>query len=604
MKLKFTIDRPKISDEEIKQRQNFEDLVEQFKKQSLKKAQGDETWWKNKKVQYSSVIAGTIVICTISYLTLFKNQSKKTTKHETLTTQQTNIGPETKKPKKLIEEPSKKLKLKYTIYTINNAKGGEIKHTTYSKIKIPKKTFVDKSGNDIIGDVTIEYKEFHDVGDVVLSGIPMAYDSVGNKFNFETAGMFDIKGSQKGEPVFIKAGKKVEVELASHNEENRFNQYYLDTVSKNWQYLKKDLALSKQLLASNNNGNIESVNKLNSERLIKKSPKLQELKNQIEVIIPKKIDSVKIVYVKKAGQLPKTKEPLKPAQPTKGRPTFKLDGSYDEFPELAAFDNVVFEVGTENVNYRKDMHEITWSDVKISQGPVKGKNYILNLTYRNQTEKLIVYPVLTGEDFDKAQKAYSQKFSDYELLVAKRKAEEKKLMDELEAKQQAYLAAIKKKQAEFEAEKTRLVSNFQLQAQNNLATSFGSLSNSVRATRLFSISQFGIFNSDCPHRIPSGTSVNPIFVLKETEKFVIPDFVYLINHDTKSVYQLRKEDGLVINYSLQNTYSLCLFKNNKMYICNKSTFKQLLETGSNKFLITGLPSESENLIDFKNALEI
>jgi hypothetical protein len=235
MKLKFTIDRPKISDEEIKQRQNFEDLVEQFKKQSLKKAQGDETWWKNKKVQYSSVIAGTIVICTISYLTLFKNQSKKTTKYETLTTQQTNIGLETKKPKKLIEEPSKKLKLKYTIYTINNAKGGEIKHTTYSKIKIPKKTFVDKSGNDIIGDVTIEYKEFHDVGDVVLSGIPMAYDSVGNKFNFETAGMFDIKGSQKGEPVFIKAGKKVEVELASHNEENRFNQYYLDTVSKNWQ---------------------------------------------------------------------------------------------------------------------------------------------------------------------------------------------------------------------------------------------------------------------------------------------------------------------------------------------------------------------------------
>lgn len=604
MKLKFTIDRPKISDEEIKQHQNFEDLVEQFKKQSLKKAQGDETWWKNKKVQYSSVIAGTLVICTISYLTLFKNQSKKTTKHETLTTQQKNIGLETKKPKKLIEEPSKKLKLKYTIYTINNAKGGEIKHTTYSKIKIPKKTFVDKSGNDIIGDVTIEYKEFHDVGDVVLSGIPMAYDSVGNKFNFETAGMFDIKGSQKGEPVFIKAGKKVEVELASHNEENRFNQYYLDTVSKNWQYLKKDLAISKQLVANNNNRNIESVNKLNSESLIKKSPKLQELKNQIEVIIPKKIDSVKIVYVKKAGQLPKTKEPLKPAQPTKGRPTFKLDGSYDEFPELAAFDNVVFEVGTENVNYRKDMHEITWSDVKISQGPVKGKNYILNLTYRNQTEKLIVYPVLTGEDFDKAQKAYSQKFSDYELLVAKRKAEEKKLMDELEAKQQAYLAAIKKKQAEFEAEKTRLVSNFQLQAQNNLATSFGSLSNSVRATRLFSISQFGIFNSDCPHRIPSGTSVNPIFVLKDTDKFVIPDFAYLINHDTKSVYQLRKEDGLVITYNLQNTYSLCLFKNNKMYICNKSTFKQLLETGSNKFLITGLSSESENLIDFKNALEI
>jgi hypothetical protein len=604
MKPKFNIDRPKISDDEITQHQNFEDLVEQFRKQSLRKAQGDETWWKNKKVQYSSVIAGITVICTISYLTLFKNQSKKTTKHETLTTQQTNTNAETQKNKKFIDEPSQKLKLKYATYTVNNAKGGEIKHTTSSKIKIPKNTFVDKRGKDIIGDVTIEYREFQDVSDVVLSGIPMNYDSAGHKFNFETAGMFDVKGSQKGETVFIKAGKKIEVELASHNEENRFNQYYLDTVSKNWLYLKKDLVISKQLVASSNNVSIESVNKLNSESLIKKSPKLQELKNQIDVIIPKKIDSVKIVYVKKVGQLPKTKEPLKPSQPTKGRSTFKLDGSYDEFPELAAFDNVVFEVGTENVNYKKDMHEITWSDVKISQGPIKGKNYVLNLTYRNQTEKLIVYPVLTGEDFDKAQKAYAQKFSDYELLAEKRKAAEKKLMDELEAKQQAYLAAIKKKQDEFEAEKAKLVSNYQLQAQNNLASSFSSLSNSVRATRLFSISQFGIFNSDCPHSIPKGASVNPIFVLKETEKFVIPDFAYLINHDNKSVYQLRKEDGLVLHYNPQSTYSICIFKNNKMYVCNKNAFKQMVENGGNKLLVTSLPNDSENLIDFKKALEI
>ncbi|MDP1802185.1 MAG: OmpH family outer membrane protein [Bacteroidota bacterium] len=594
MEPKFNIDRPKISDEEIKKHQNFEQLVKQFKQQSLNKAKHDKSWWKSKKVRYSAVIAGITVICTISYLALFKNESKQNTTHETVITQNNNKQNIPTK-KNFISEPSPKLKVNYTSYKINNAKGGEIKHPTSSKIKVPVNTFIDKNGKDIIGDVTIEYREFHDAADIIASGIPMAYDSAGKKYTLESAGMFDIKGSQNGEPVFIKKDKKVEVELASANSENKFNQYYLDTVAKNWQYLKKDDKLS--ILKTQG----KSHEKPND---IEANPKLQNLKNQIEVVIPKKIDSVKFVYTKKIDAIPKAKEPAKINKPTPGRPTFYLEGSYKEFPELAAFDNVIFEVGPENKNYRQEMHEITWSDVKVSEGPVKGKNYLLTLTYRKQVEKLVVYPTLTGNDLAKAEKKYEQKFKDYENLVEKKQVEEKRLMAEMEAKQKAYLAEIKLKQEEFDKQRAKLIAEFKQKEQNQLASNFNAMSLQTKATRLFSISSFGIFNSDCPHSEPTGKTITPMFAVNDQSLPVNPDILYMIDHNTKVVYNIAFKEGFKITYEPSNNYSLCIFRNNKLFICNKDQFKATTNKDSNRFTVTELPDNADNLVDFKKALEI
>ncbi|HOZ87265.1 MAG TPA: hypothetical protein PL029_05875, partial [Bacteroidia bacterium] len=592
----FNIDRPKVSDEEINRHKDFDKLVKQFKERSLKQAQGDESWWKNKKVQYTTMIAGVTVICTVSYFTLFKNQSKQKNTHETLITSK---APDKKNKKPFINSPSQKLKVPYSTYQVNNAKGGSITHPSTSKISIPENSFVDQQGKDVIGDVTIEYREFHDIGDIVASGIPMAYDSAGTHYNLESAGMFDIKGSQNGEPVFIKPEKNIEVQLASSNTDNRFNQYYLDTAAGNWQYLQKDNATPVSTQSKKT-----STAKTKQEDLSKTSPKLLALKHAVEVLIPKHIDSVTTLYTKKAAQLPKAKEPLKPAQPSKGRPTFRLDGSYSEFPELAAFDNVIFEVGPENSNYTKEMHEITWSDVKVTQGPVKGKNYVLNLTYRNRSEKLVVYPVLTGADFAKAQSAYENKFAEYEELVEKRRAAEQRLMTEMQAKQEAYLAEQKKKQLEYETEKAKLFAKYDVERQNEIAGAFKTMSNANRAVSLFNVSRFGIFNSDCPHKTPEGTSVNPVFVLDNRGNFISPDFIYLIEHRTKSVYTLNAQDAFKITYTPGNDYTICVFKQNKLYLCSRGDFQQAVASGTNKFPVKILAGESENLVDFKKALEI
>lgn len=595
MSPKFNIDRPKISDEEIKKHQNFNDLVERFKQQSLKQARGDESWWKNKKIRYSTVIAGITVVCTITYFSLFTSQNKQTKKNETLITQNNQETSKETIRRAFINEPSQKLKIPYSAYKINNASGGNITHNTSSKIKIPKNSFVDKNGKDIIGDITIEYREFHDAGDVIASGIPMTYDSAGVVYHFESAGMFDIKGSQDGEPVFIKPEKTLEVELASSTKDDRFNQYYLDTLKKNWTCLKRD----HPFISSKTNSKTVAPPQPQAE-----NSRLNILKNEIETIIPGKMDSVKVAYTGKVEKLPRAKEPAKPVKSTPGKATFKLDGSYEEFPELSAFNNVIFEVGPENKNYSKDLHDITWSDIKISQGPVKGKNYLLNLIYRNRSEKLIVYPVLSGDDFDKAEKIYGQKLETYQNLVEKRTTDEKRLMAEMQAKQTAYLAEQKKKQEEYDKEKANLLAKYNAIEQNELASNFNTMSAQVKATRLFRLSQFGIFNSDCPHNEPAGASVVPKFVLNEKETILNPDYIYLIDHIRKTVCSLDKLNGFKMNYAPEGIYSICIFNKNKIYLCSKMFFKQATENESTKFIVKPLSDKADNLADFKKAIEI
>ena len=85
--------------------------------------------------------------------------------------------------------------------------------------------------------VELRYREMHDDVDVFLTGIPMEYDSAGRQ-QLETAGMFELRGSQNGQDVFVKQGVKLEVRLASFTGDRDYMAYYLDEKARNWKYLE------------------------------------------------------------------------------------------------------------------------------------------------------------------------------------------------------------------------------------------------------------------------------------------------------------------------------------------------------------------------------
>jgi hypothetical protein len=591
MGTKFNLDRKPVPDDEINSHKDFGELVNKFKKQSIEKARSDVNFLKNKKATYSAIIAGVAVVCTVTYFAVFKKEPPKETANDKIVTtqQQHTSTPETKLNKAFIAPPISKLNVPYTSYKVKAEQGATIKHKSNSKIIIPKKAFVDKQGQDIVGEVEIKYREFHNQADIIASGIPMTYDSAGVQSHFESAGMIDIKGYQNGEPVFINPKKQITVEFASEHKEDKYNMYELDTVAKNWTYLCRDNSLiNKKTLASKT-----ATSNITSEKT--DSPKAIELQKQIDAI-PPKIEAEKITYTKKVNQLPKATEPSKPTKAVAGRPQFELEVNYKEFPELEAFKNAVFEVGSENKNYNSKLADITWSSAEVSEGPQKGKNYLLTLKLRERVEKLVVYPALTGADYDEALKSYESKFADYKNLAAKREADEKRLKEEFEAKQ----AALFEERKKLKEEQVQANVKYWKEQQAKLDEEYSSMGNQEKVVRIFNISRFNIYNSDCPKSLPNEAKINPIYVVNEG-KSISPSSVYLISHSRNLVYNLPYGQ---LPYNNNEKYSLCILAKGKLYLCNKETFSAITAAKQNKIPLTELDANVNDAADLKKAIGI
>ena len=593
MGTKFNIDRKPVPDEEINSHKDFGELIKTFKKQSIEKARSDVSFLKNKKITYTAIIAGATILCTVTYFSVFKNNKAKQTTYDKITTIPFQTNTQNSKSKKaFIAPPISKLNVPYQKFKLKNDQGATLVTQSNSKIKIPKNAFIDKKGETIIGDVEIQFREFHDQADIVASGIPMKYDSAGIQSHLESAGMIDIKGFQNNEPIFINPKKEITVELQSTQSADKFNMYALDTVAQNWIYLHRDNSLKGQLEKKGVKRTFSQVDSVMNENVITK-----KLRKQIDEI-PPKIDIEKATYSKKINQLPKSIEPTKPAKAIEGRPKFQLDVSAKEFPELATFKNMVFEVGSENKNYNSNLSEITWSSAEISEGTQRGKNYLLTLKLRDRVEKLIVYPALTGKDYDEAIKAYDTKYGDYKNLLAKRLAEEKRLKLEFEKKQADYIAQQKKLNDDLVKERIKI----RQEQEKELANQFNSIGNNQKVVRIFQISNFGIYNSDCPNSLPIGETLNPIYLVNQNTPLLNVTSTYLICNNRNLVYNLNPKEPLRFNPN--ERYSLCIIANGKTYLCNAETFSKNTSNKQSKINLSELSSEIDNVFDFKKALGI
>ena len=178
------------------------------------------------------VVIASVLFVGLFFKGFFNNQKKVGIVNRN--TQRSFINP----PFNGISEP-------YSSYTLNSDSGKLILLASGTRIFIPPFAFVDEKGNAVQGYFTISYREFHDILDCFVSGIPMEYDSSGKKFDLETAGMFEIKSYQGNNQLFFKSGKSIRVEMLSSRRTNGFNLYKLDTVQRNWIYYNKNKFLNK-----------------------------------------------------------------------------------------------------------------------------------------------------------------------------------------------------------------------------------------------------------------------------------------------------------------------------------------------------------------------
>lgn len=470
---KINRNRAALTDQQISDVANFDGLLEQYNKvkptDQGRSGGGNSNW-----PMWTAIVLGVAAFSTMFYL------SSKVEHEQELVAQP------------FIHPPVKGVNVELAQYSIPSNEL-QVLHYGETKIEIPVNAFLDSAGHPVQGKIDLFYREFHDVAEIFLSGIPMQYDSADTQYHFESAGMFEIRAFQQEKEVFVNSEAPIVVKMQSRNAGNYFNKYYLDEASENWNYLEKDVAILPQT-----NGDSSVVSDV--EQILERT---NELKHSIATI--------------------KKMKPIVPPVADPNKFSIKIGFEKDEFPELAMYEEVLFEITDDNENFQPEDAARDWDDVELRKG-AKGR-YELTFYDNHQPFTYIVKPVLQGAALEQAMANFEAKFAAYETRYSDRLEQE-----------EAELKAL--------AQETRRLTdslntlNYTMDSATQARLSQQLLED--RVTREFTVDQFGIYNSDCPHNLPQGQPMAiQHFVNRENEKdTLLHNGIYIAEQPTNRLFHL------------------------------------------------------------------
>ncbi|MBI2268955.1 MAG: hypothetical protein HYU69_01205 [Bacteroidetes bacterium] len=415
------------------------------------------------KTMIWSVVAVVTVFATA--LILYNTQTKTAGKQVAKVIPDTrNVNTETP----FIAPPLNDISVAYTERSIDAKKGAWIRYPSGTSIHVPANAFVFEDGSPVIGEVNIKFREFNGPKDIFLSGIPMGYDSAGKNYTLESAGMIELSGFSDNKPVVLKQGKGIHVKMKSDYTDNNYNLYRLDEEKREWIYAGRD-----------------SVQKISGHKMAAKpSAQIQKF----EYPTDDKFDDVDV------------------ADNSKYR--FQLQVDKKQFPELALYDNVMFEV-TDN-NFNSKFYKIKWDNMILKAGPSMG-SYIANLKKADTTIAVNVKPVLSENDYKSALEKFTREHKEYEENVA---TKEEKRNDQLVS-----------------IAKTSGITN-----------------------RVFMISQMGVWNCDRPlSPLPDELSIDlGNLLLDHNNNVIVCNNIYVVEKNKNTVFTYNKGRGVKINTKSQN----------------------------------------------------
>lgn len=492
--LKINRNKEKLTPEDVEKGKNFERVLTDY-------AARQTPFYKTTKFYLSVAVTGGIVA--IGTMLLL------------------NSGNEPVKAQTPFIDPIPGLHINDTIFHVDGANASTLEYFNGSQIEIPEGAFLDRNGNPVTGKVDIFYREFHDPGDIILAGIPMTYDSAGERRHFESAGMFEIVATKDGQPLTISPSRPVKVRMVSHTDEDKFNVYYLDTAKKNWEYLRKDKA---ELLS------------------VKKDSSLS------------KTDSLALAAL--------STEPLKPKKADPKRPSFNIEVDPAEFPELALYEGILFEVDVDRTPYDSRLSKMDWDDAQIVRETGK-KTYLITFSNGNESHTFATYAVVGGKDFAAVMKQYDDRYKAYQ--------ETRKLRETMEKNKQAKLEKQLKKM-----DSDRIARNLQaLQQAMANRRNFNTTSEDI-VFRVFIIEKFGIWNSDCPSSLPQGVELMVKLQNSATGNPIVAKHIYLVEKGRNAIFTYYDYSLASFRYNPDEENLLwCITGDNKIAVMKPDEFTRI-----------------------------
>ncbi|MBD3638697.1 MAG: hypothetical protein HUJ25_15195 [Crocinitomicaceae bacterium] len=166
-----------------------------------------------------------------------EEEPKNRTQQQVVKPQQEETSEIQLKQKEVIDKPFADIDVPFQTFKYNSRRENIIDISSGTQIRIPAEAFEDESGNAIKNGVDIKYREFHDISDIMLSGIKMNTPDG----DFESAGMFEIRALKDNQELKLKEGKTIDVEMASYKS-GEFNSYALNEETKEWEFIEESKA--------------------------------------------------------------------------------------------------------------------------------------------------------------------------------------------------------------------------------------------------------------------------------------------------------------------------------------------------------------------------
>ncbi|MBL7930607.1 MAG: hypothetical protein JNL60_01825 [Bacteroidia bacterium] len=475
-----------------------------------------------KKLTFRKMFSwGAAAICAAGITTALITFSKASQKNQILP-----ITEEPTATAAFIQPPLPGKEILYSNYRISAKNGGTIHHFTGSEISIPGAAF-ENSGNISAADsIDIRYREFHDPLDIFLSGIPMTYDSAGTKRNLESAGMIEIRAFNNNRELQLEKNQKIQILMASSSNDPKYNLYELDTIRRNWIYRGKDH--------------------------IKQTGGGDGVTNNKRQAVP----------AKELNLVTETKPSLiKPVLNDPKKYSFKIDFDKQEFPELSAYENVLFEVSdvgrqeeifTGCSKFKSEYYQISWTKILLLSSGEPGI-YIVKLKKADTTISLYARPVFDEANYNKALEAFEAKHKQAVQKNESRTVEEQEKLSQVNAELAKY------KSAQLVATERKMITG-------------------ANALRTFSINRTGVYNIDRPLPPP------PFAILfknksADTKNKVTESLnygsIYLVEKGKNTVYRFTKGEAVRCNPTAQNLM-WTVTDNNNIVFFRSSDYKNLM----------------------------
>lgn len=296
---------------------------------------------------------------------------------------------------------------------LDASKGGVIEYESGSKLYVPSAAFQNDRGQAIVGEVDIVYREYHDFVDFFFAGIPMYYDSASMRYAMEAASMVEIYALHNGQRVQLAPGKTLDVELVSSLNlpslglPEGYQVYYLDQAQRSWRY-----------------HDIDRISVLEEEILDEEDPLYPMKKDLVSEIASIEATSSQTIAAIEAG-VPLPVRPAKPQRRSSQNPTIELDFTDSDLKVEGnmgeQYKGTIWEVSPKTPAYDPRAFQVVWEESRLRQ--LSEWEYELTLTNRTNTLRLIVNPVLSSNDFEKAMAKYDAAVAKYQSDMAAREAQ-------------------------------------------------------------------------------------------------------------------------------------------------------------------------------------